>query len=86
MKKDQKIQFTHKGTIRKENGEIAAYEIEVHDICSGENDLLQVKPCHLISHTSMKRILMERKIFYSSSKQEHTESIEAMFDTSAHRV
>lgn len=85
MPKEQNAQFVHRNTILKENNEIATYEIEIRDIPSKQAITLQIKPSHLISHISMKRILLERGIFYSAGKQEHIKSIEIMFETSKYR-
>jgi len=86
MSREQSTKFTHRNTIQKVNGEIAAYEIEIHDMPSGETVILQVKPGHLISHISMKRILLGKGIFYSACKQEHTKSIAAIFETSESNI
>jgi hypothetical protein len=86
MIKEQKIHFLHKSPMRKENGEIEAYEIQVTDESIEETITLQVKPGHLISNTSMKRILLDRKIFYSASKNEHTETIQRMFENSPCKI
>lgn len=72
--------------MRKENGEIEAYEIQVTDESIEETITLQVKPGHLISNISMKRILLDRKIFYSASKNEHTETIQRMFENSPCKI
>ena len=86
MIKEQKIHFLHKSSMRKKNGEIEAYEIEVTDESIEEAITLQVKPDHLTSNISMKRILLDRKIFYSASKNEHTETIQRMFENSPCKI
>ncbi|WP_275544556.1 MULTISPECIES: hypothetical protein [unclassified Pseudomonas] len=86
MIKEQKIHFLHKSTMRKENGEIEAYEIEVTGEPIEEAITLQVKPGHLTSNISMKRILLDRKIFYSASKNEHTKTIKRMFENSPCKI
>ncbi|MBF6616497.1 MAG: hypothetical protein ITG07_07210 [Candidimonas sp.] len=86
MIKEQKIHFLHKSSMRKKNGKIEAYEIEVTDESIEEAITLQVKPGHLISNISMKRILLDRKIFYSASKNEHTETIQRMFENSPCKI
>lgn len=86
MPQEKSARFTHRHTIQKVNGEITAYEIEVRDIPNGETVILQVKPTHLVSHISMRRILLGKKIFYSASKQEHIQSVAAMFEASASKI
>ena len=86
MIKELKIHFLHKGSKRKENGEIEVYEIEITGESIEKAITLQVKPGHLISNISMKRILLDRKIFYSASKNEHTQTIQRMFENSPCKI
>ena len=62
-----------------ENGEVLHYLIEV---VYSENDIvtIPVKPNEISSHISMKKIFLNRNIFYSKSKKQHEKLISDMFN------
>jgi len=68
------------GHTERVDGTIASYTIEVTSSRNGRVEVLEVEPDHLTSARSMKRLLLNRCLFYSTTQKKHTEAIAAMFD------
>lgn len=62
------------------DGTIASYTIEVTSSRNGRVEVLEVEPDHLASARSMKRLLLNRCMFYSATQNDHVRTIAAMFD------
>lgn len=78
---ESKLSFKLLSHTKRENGTIASYTIEVTSLPSDRIEILEVNPNDLASARSMKRLLLDRGIFYSTSQKKHAEAIAAMFDT-----
>jgi hypothetical protein len=61
-----------------ENGDIQHYLLKI-DHANNETLIIPIKPNEIASHTSMKKILMGYKIFYSPTKSEHNKILTDMF-------
>ncbi|UBM27262.1 hypothetical protein K8374_10040 [Pseudomonas sp. p1(2021b)] len=73
------LSFKCLGHTERVDGTIANYSIEVTSSSNGRVEVLEVEPNHLISARSMKRFLLNRCMFYSTTQKKHTETIAAMF-------
>lgn len=63
------------------DGTVSRYVLEVTNKVSGLTEEIAVKPRELVSLTAMKRILVGRKIIYSSTTGEHKEMLGKLFST-----
>lgn len=61
------------------DGTVRHYVLEIVDRESGETEELLITPRELVSPISMKRILIERKIFYSATRKKHDEMLKELF-------
>ena len=59
---------------------IESYQLEVTDTRDGTTVEISVPTRHLISAHSMKRILLNRKMFYSVTQRKHARILSEMFD------
>lgn len=71
---------TERNGIMIESHTIDRYLIEVTCAHKEQVEVLEVEPKHLLSAQSMKRLLLNRCMFYSTTQKRHTETIVAMFD------
>jgi len=62
----------------KENGDVLHYFLQV---VYSENEIITipVQPKEIVSHSSMKRVLLERNIFYSTTKKQHEKVLDQIF-------
>ncbi|WP_426117109.1 hypothetical protein [Pseudomonas sp. DSP3-2-2] len=74
------ITFAYLGHTKRHNGLIGRYHLEVTNIRSGEIEAISVEPVHLASARSMKRILLDRCMFYSATRQEHDQMLLGILD------
>ncbi|UBM23287.1 hypothetical protein K8374_12825 [Pseudomonas sp. p1(2021b)] len=65
---------------KREDGGVESYTIEVTSSRNDQVEVLVVEPRHLLSAKSMKTLLLNRCMFYSTTQKKHTETIAAMFD------
>jgi len=77
---DPTLSFKYLDHTERDDGTIASYTIEVTNSRNGRAELLEVEPNHLASARSMKRLLLNRCMFYSTTQKKHAEAIAAMFD------
>lgn len=56
-------------------GLIGRYHLEVTDSRSGKTATISVEPRHLASARSMKRILLDRCMFYRTTRAEHDQML-----------
>ncbi|RQO62216.1 hypothetical protein DBR46_00565 [Pseudomonas sp. KBW05] len=59
---------------------VGRYHLEVTDIRSGKTATISVEPRHSASARSMKRILLERCIFYRATRAEHDQVLLEILD------
>ena len=74
------LTFKCLGHTERIDGTIASYTIEVTCSRNSRVDILEVEPNHLASVRSMKRLLSNRCMLYSTTQKKHTETIAAMLD------
>lgn len=59
---------------------IEFYQLEVTDTRSGKTATISVEPRHLASARSMKRILLDRCMFYRATRAEHDQMLLEILD------
>ena len=59
---------------------IESYQLEVTDPRSGKTATISVEPRHLASARSMKRMLLDRCIFYTATRAEHNKMLLEILD------
>ncbi len=59
---------------------IESYQLEVTDTRSGKTATISVEPRHLASARSLKRILLDRCMFYKASRAEHDRMLLEILD------
>ncbi len=64
----------------RNDGLIGRYNIEVTDTRSGKIATISVEPRHLASARSMKRILLDRCMFYRATRAEHDQMLLKILD------
>jgi hypothetical protein len=74
------LTFKCLGHTERADDTITSYTIEVTNSRNGRVEVLEVAPDHLASARSMKRLLLNRCMFYSATQKNHAETIAAMFD------
>jgi hypothetical protein len=67
--------FKYLGHTKREDGTIERYAIAVTALHNGRTEEISVEPTHLVSARSMKRILLERSMFYSVAQKEHLQML-----------
>lgn len=68
------------GHTKRDDGLIGRYHLEVTDIRSGRTATISVEPRHLASARSMKRILLDRCIFYRATRASHDQMLLEILD------
>lgn len=74
------LTFKCLGHIKRDDGLIGHYHVEVTDIRSGKTATISVEPRHLASARSMKRILLDRCMFYRATREEHDQMLLRILD------
>ena len=74
------LTFKCLGHTKLDDNLIDQYQVEVTDTRSGRMESIDIRPDHLASARSMKRILLNRCMFYSATQRKHSEMLMAMFD------
>lgn len=74
------LTFKYLGHTKRDDGLIGHYHLEVSDIRSGKTATISVEPRHLASARSMKRILLNRCMFYSATRTEHDQMLLEILD------
>lgn len=75
------ITFKCLGHSKLDDSIISHYHLEVTDNRSGRTETISVKPNHLASARSMKRLLLGRCMFYMSTQKKHAQMLLEMFDS-----
>ena len=65
------LTFKLLGYTKRDDGWIGRYHLEVTDTRSDRVVTVSVEPRHLASARSMKRILLDRCMFYRATRAEH---------------
>lgn len=60
---------------KRDDGLIRRYHLEVTDTQSGRTVTISVEPKHLASFRIMKKILLERCMIYSATRESHDEML-----------
>lgn len=68
------------GHTKRDDGLIGLYHLEVTDTRSGKTATISVEPRHLASDRSMKRILLDRCMFYRATRAKHDQMLLEMLD------
>ena len=74
------ITFACLGHTKRDDGLVGRYHLEVIDTRSGKTVTIAVEPKHLASARSMKRILLDRCMFYRATRQEHDQMLLGILD------
>lgn len=74
------LTFKCLGHTRLDKNLVDYYQLEVTDTRNDRVEFIDIKPDHLASARSMKRILLSRCMFYASTQKRHCETLRAMFD------
>lgn len=74
------ITFAYLGHTKRDDGLIGRYHLEVTDSRSERTETISVEPRHLASALSMKRILLDRCMFYSVTREAHDQMLLEVLD------
>ncbi len=74
------LTFKFLGHTKRDDGLIGHYQLEVTDSRSDKTATISVEPRHLASARSMKRILLDRCMFYRATRKEHDQMLLAILD------
>ena len=74
------LTFKCLGHTKLDDNLIDQYQVDVTDTRIGRMESIDIRPDHLASARSMKRILLNRCMFYSATQRKHSEMLMAMFD------
>lgn len=74
------LTFKLLGYTKRDDGLVGRYNLEVTDNRSGKTATISVEPRHLASARSMKRILLDRCIFYRATSAEHDQMLLEVLD------
>ena len=77
------LTFKLLGHTKRDDGLIGRYHLEVTDTRSDRTVTISVEPRHLASARSMKRILLDRCMFYRATRAEHDQILLDIFDPQA---
>ncbi len=77
---DTNFTFKCLGHTKRDDGLIGRYHLEVTDSRSGKTATISVEPRHLASARSMKRILLDRCMFYRAIRAEHDRMLLEILD------
>jgi len=80
------LTFKCLGHTKRDDGLVGHYHLEVTDIRSGKTAKISVEPKHLASARSMKRILLDRCMFYKAPRAEHDQMLLKILDPSAEAI
>lgn len=76
---DESYHFRCERFVPNSDGSVRHYVLEVIDVECGESQSVFVTPRELASHISMKRILLNKNVFYPSTKIKHDELLRNLF-------
>ncbi|MCI8210778.1 hypothetical protein AUC61_14665 [Pseudomonas sp. S25] len=74
------LTFKLLGHTKREDGLIGRYHLEVTDTRIDKTATISVEPRHLASARSMKRILLDRCMFYRVTRAEHDHMLLKILD------
>lgn len=74
------ITFKCLGYTKRDDSLIGRYHLEVTDTRSGKTATISVEPRHLASARSMKRILLDRCMFYRATRGSHDRMLLEILD------
>jgi len=74
------------GHTKRDDCLIERYHLEVTDTQSGNTVTISVEPRHLASARSMKRILLDRCMFYRATRASHDQMLLEIFDPQAETI
>lgn len=74
------LTFKLLGHSKRDDGLIERYNLVVNDNRSGKTATISVETRHLASARSMKRILLDRCMFYRATRQEHDQMLLEILD------
>lgn len=74
------LTFKCLGHTTREDGLIGRYHLKVTDTRSGRTATISVEPRHLASARSMKRILLDRCMFYTATRASHDKMLLDILD------
>lgn len=77
---DTSLTFKCLGHTKRDDGLIGRYHLEVTDTRSGKTVTISVEPRHLASARSMKRVLLDRCMFYKATRASHDQMLLEMLD------
>jgi hypothetical protein len=77
---DTTFNFKCLGHTKRDDGLIGRYHLEVIDTRSGKTATISVEPRHLASARSMKRILLDRCMFYRATRASHNQMLLEILD------
>lgn len=80
------LTFKCLGHTKREDGLVVRYQLEVTDSRSGKTATLSVEPRHLASARIMKRILLDRCMFYRVTRAEHDKMLLEILDPQAAEI
>ena len=69
------LTFKLLGHTKRDDGLIGRYHLEVTDTRSDRTVTISVEPRHLASARSMKRILLDRCMFYRATRASHDQML-----------
>ena len=72
---DPTLTFKCLEVTKREDGLIRRYHLEVTDTQSGRTVTFSVEPRHLASFRNMKKILLERRMVYSATRETHDQML-----------
>ena len=74
------LTFKLLGHTKRDDGLIGRYHLEVTDTRSDRTVTVSVEPRHLASARSMKRILLDRCLFYRATRASHDQVLLGITD------
>jgi hypothetical protein len=74
------LSFKCLGHTKRDDGLIWRYHLEATDTRSGKTATISVEPKHLASARSMKRILLDRCMFYRATRASHDQMLLELLD------
>jgi len=74
------LTFKLLGHTKRSDGLIGSYELEVTDNRTEKTATISVEPRHIASARSMKRILLDRCMFYRATRAVHDQMLLEMLD------
>lgn len=83
---DTSLTFKCLGNTKRDDGLIGRYHLEVTDTRSSKTVTISVEPRHLASARSMKRILLDRCMFYRATRASHDQMLLEIFDPQAEAI